>query len=91
MVCIRRERVQVPCAELARRIERTDSLGDRLTGAPGFEPATSRFVVAERARTPTAMEHDSSYFQPETLGAELAASVTRTYRLSQGVGTELGT
>ena len=46
MVCIRRERVQVPCAELARRIERTDSLGDRLTGAPGFEPVTSRFVVA---------------------------------------------
>ena len=36
------------------------------------------------------MEHDSSYFQPETLGAELAASVTRTYRLSQRVGTGIG-
>ena len=32
MVCIRRERVQVPCAELARRIERTNSLGDPTVG-----------------------------------------------------------
>ena len=32
MVCIRRERVQVPCAELARRIERTNSLRDPTVG-----------------------------------------------------------
>ena len=29
MSCIRRARVPVPCAELARRIERTDGLGNR--------------------------------------------------------------
>ena len=55
MVCIRRERVQVPCAELARRIERTDSLGDRLT-VQQFTPTTTRqgtvkLAFVERAGT----------------------------------------
>ena len=52
MVCIRRERVQVPCAELARRIERTDSLGDCLTVQQFTPTATRQDLISRTPHTP---------------------------------------
>ena len=52
MACIRRERVQVPCAELARRIERTDSLGDRLTVQQLTPTATRQGLISRTPHTP---------------------------------------